>query len=91
MQKILRNAIQCRTCGDMIESTYIHDFKSCSCGRVCVDGGLDYFRRGFVESADDYIELGEVECEKGVPERKKALNREGAKRPKTRLRDYLEK
>ena len=73
----------------MIESKFTHDFKSCSCGQVCVDGGLDYFRRGFVESADDYIELGEIEGEEGVIERKKPQKREKTKTLEPRLRDYL--
>lgn len=58
MRKIIRSAIQCKHCGDVIESTHTHDLKACSCGRVHVDGGLDYLRRGFVES-DDYVELSE--------------------------------
>lgn len=60
MRKIIRNAARCNHCGDTIESTFRHDFKSCSCGRVCVDGGYDYIRRGFVEKGD-YTELSEYE------------------------------
>ena len=40
MRKILKNAVRCNCCGDIIESTHRHDFKTCSCGRVSVDGGL---------------------------------------------------
>ena len=54
---ILSNKIQCRNCGDIIESFYTHDFKRCSCCRVFVDGGKEYGRRGFTYSHDDYIEL----------------------------------
>ena len=42
---ILRNMAQCRVCGDIIESKYTHDFKTCSCGAVSVDGGHEYLRR----------------------------------------------
>lgn len=59
MRKIIRNAIRCKACGEVIESTYRHDFKGCSCGRVYVDGGLDYIRRGFTDSPDDFEELSE--------------------------------
>ena len=59
-RRIIRNAIKCNTCGDIIESVYTHDFKTCSCGRVSVDGGHDYLRRCFKESQDDYTELSEV-------------------------------
>ena len=43
---ITYNAAQCLRCGDTIESKHRHDFQSCSCGAVFVDGGLDYLRRG---------------------------------------------
>lgn len=56
--KIKTNKIQCNHCLDIIESTYRHDFKQCSCGKVFVDGGKDYLRRGF-DHADDYTELSE--------------------------------
>ena len=45
-QHLIRNAIRCNKCGDEIESTYRHDFRSCKCGAVFVDGGLDYQRVG---------------------------------------------
>ena len=43
--KILANRAQCKECGDIIESTYRHDFVTCSCGAISVDGGKDYLRR----------------------------------------------
>ena len=61
MRKITRNAIQCKHCGDIIESTYRHDFVTCSCGCCSVDGGFDYFRRGFVHSPEeDFTDLSET-------------------------------
>lgn len=57
--RIIRNAIRCNHCGDVIESKYTHDYKSCSCRNVAVDGGHDYLRR-CAESHDDYTELSEV-------------------------------
>ena len=60
MWRIKRNAIKCNHCGEIIESTYRHDFKTCSCGRVSVDGGHDYLRRCFVERGD-YTDLSETE------------------------------
>jgi len=56
---IIRNVIQCKKCGDIIESTYRHDYKTCSCGSCSIDGGHDYLRRGF-KSEDDYIDLSEI-------------------------------
>lgn len=55
--KILRNRAQCRVCHEIIESTYRHDYQSCSCGAIAVDGGTDYLRR--TGSLIDIIELSE--------------------------------
>lgn len=63
MQRITKNAIRCRHCGDIIESTSVHDFKWCGCKTVYVDGGHEYLRRGFKDSPDDYEELSEFEGE----------------------------
>lgn len=59
--KIKTNKIKCNYCGDIIESEYTHDFKSCKCGKVSVDGGKSYLKRCFTKSLDDYIELSEYE------------------------------
>ena len=59
--KIIKNCIKCNSCGDVIESFSRHDFKYCSCHRVAVDGGLDYLRRCFTDSSDDYEELSITE------------------------------
>lgn len=69
MRKIIKNAIKCKKCGDVIESTSVHDFKFCSCGSVAVDGGHDYLRRSFKNSQDDFEELSEyidVEDDKSI-------------------------
>lgn len=51
---IISNKIKCKLCQDVIESKHRHDFKMCSCGKVGVDGGLDYFKRvGLPEYIDD--------------------------------------
>ena len=62
MKKLVRNAIRCKHCGDVIESKSIHDFKWCSCESVFVDGGIDYLRRGFKTSPEeDYEDMSEYE------------------------------
>ena len=58
-RKITRNAARCNYCGDVIESTYTHDFRTCSCGRVSVDGGHDYLCRSYA-SSDCYTDLSET-------------------------------
>ena len=66
MERIKRNMIKCNYCGDIIESTYTHELKSCSCGRVSVDGGHEYLRRTFSDSPSDYTELSEWEDEEDI-------------------------
>lgn len=56
MQKILRNAIKCRHCGDVIESKFCHHFATCSCGCCSVDGGHDYLRRGLGQFTRNYTQ-----------------------------------
>ena len=56
MSKIILNSIQCNHCGQAVISHHRHDFNSCSCGRVSVDGGRDYTRRLF-QTEGDYREL----------------------------------
>lgn len=36
--------VLCRTCLDLIQSMHRHDFVTCSCGAISVDGGSDYTR-----------------------------------------------
>lgn len=58
--EILRNAIRCNLCGNVIESEYRHDMRWCECGAVAVDGGHSYLKRSFVNSPKDYTEMSEV-------------------------------
>ena len=59
MRKIIKNAIQCKICGDIIESTYRHEYVQCKCGASAVDGGHDYLRRSFKDE-NCYIDLSET-------------------------------
>lgn len=43
--RIVRNSIQCRQCNDTIESRNQHNYVTCSCGAVSVDGGTVYLKR----------------------------------------------
>lgn len=58
MKKILKNAICCNKCGEVIESKSEHDYVTCKCGACAVDGGHDYLRR-CAPSQDAYTELSE--------------------------------
>jgi len=58
-EKITRNAALCMKCDTLIESKHVHDFVSCKCGAIAVDGGHEYLRR--VGDLDGYIDLSESE------------------------------
>lgn len=58
--KIIKNVIQCKKCGEIIESKTMHDYVTCKCGACAVDGGHDYLRR-CAENEDYYIELSKIE------------------------------
>lgn len=42
---IIQNAVTCLACGDFIVSKHRHDFVTCTCGAISVDGGQSYLRR----------------------------------------------
>lgn len=72
--KIIKNAVQCLKCKDIIESKYRHDYVTCSCGNVSVDGGTDYLRRCFKEqgtwvdcSISERIQEGDDKNDKTLP------------------------
>ena len=39
--------IKCKLCLDIIESKHRHDYVTCKCGKVGIDGGHDYLRVQF--------------------------------------------
>lgn len=60
MTKILRNAIQCKNCGEIIESNDSNDFVQCKCGECAVDGGHDYLKRCFNPDGKGFVDLSET-------------------------------
>lgn len=57
--QIIKNRARCKNCKDIIESKYLHDFKSCKCGAISVDGGREYLRRSAI-NLNDIEELSVV-------------------------------
>lgn len=57
-QKIIKNCIRYKHCGDIIESKSVYDFKFCSCGKVAIDGGKNYLKRS--GNLSDWEELSEI-------------------------------
>ena len=54
------NAVKCLKCEEIIESKHRHDFVTCGCGNVSVDGGKDYCRRVF--KSKEYVEVRVVDA-----------------------------
>lgn len=55
---VVTNKAQCKLCGDVIESKHRHDFKSCKCGEISVDGGKSYIKRS-AKNLGNIIELSD--------------------------------
>ena len=72
VERVVTNKVQCHKCADTIESTHRHDFVSCSCGNIAVDGGKEYLRRvgegittkSYTDMSETYEEEIETEYEK---------------------------
>ncbi len=62
-KRLTRNAIRCLSCDTVIESTHRHDFVTCPCGMVSVDGGLAYERVLWSDKGKGFEELYEYEAE----------------------------
>lgn len=57
MRKIKINKAKCLSCGDIVESKHVHDYQTCKCGKIAVDGGLEYLRRAFPKlPMEDWME-----------------------------------
>jgi len=56
--KKFKNKARCKKCGDIIESKHVHDYVTCKCGAISVDGGNDYWKAG-AKSFDDFERLFE--------------------------------
>jgi len=60
---IVRNSAKCLLCGEEIESRSTHDFRTCKCGNLSVDGGREYLRRVFGSGDTRYEDTSIVEPE----------------------------
>lgn len=45
--KTIVSALRCPKCGDVLFSRARHDYRSCTCGSLSVDGGFDYQKISF--------------------------------------------
>lgn len=62
MSKILKNSVQCLSCGDVLESKYYYDFEKCGCdNNVELSGGLTIIKLNAV-NFDLVKSLIEFDC-----------------------------
>lgn len=40
----MRNRAKCKLCNEVIESFHMHDYVTCKCGEISVDGGQNFFK-----------------------------------------------
>lgn len=60
-RKTLKNAAQCKLCGDIIESKHRHDYVTCKCGEIFIDGGKEEYSRFGSKNMENFINLSEYE------------------------------
>lgn len=56
----IKNIAKCLLCGDIIESKHRHDYVTCKCGNLSVDGGKDYCKRSVAGDQNSYVDMTEV-------------------------------
>jgi hypothetical protein len=57
---VVTNEARCLKCMDVIQSVHRHDFVTCSCGNLSVDGGDSYLKRSFRDGVDSWVDLSET-------------------------------
>lgn len=70
----MRNRAKCKLCNSIIESFHRHDYVTCTCGEISVDGGRDYFRASAKEwtnfiRIDDFDKEIPVKVAEDTPEK----------------------
>jgi hypothetical protein len=64
---ITRNAQHCLLCDEVIESTGLHDFQTCTGRHVSVDGGLAYSRVNFAPDVVPGVDFVPLVVEDATP------------------------
>lgn len=58
---IKRNRAQCLTCGEILESKYVIDRRTCGCRSLSIDGGQSFLGRYCLYGEEGYKELSIIE------------------------------
>lgn len=61
--RYIKNSAKCLICKQTIESKQRHDFVTCKCGNLSVDGGMYYLKRS-IKHLDSYEDKSVVRHEK---------------------------
>ena len=59
-KKLLVNKAKCLLCGEVLVSKHSHDYVTCKCGNLSIDGGNEYARRVYGRS-NSYQDLSEYD------------------------------
>lgn len=59
VERVITNKAQCDNCKEIIESVHRHNYVTCKCGNISVDGGKEYLRRCYKPDAT-YTDLSET-------------------------------
>ena len=51
-KRLILNSIQCKHCLDIITSHSVHNYVTCKCGKVSIDGGSEYQHISFTSKLD---------------------------------------
>lgn len=56
----MRNRAKCKLCNSVIESFHRHDYVTCSCEEIAVDGGNDY-HKCMAKNWDNFLRLDDLD------------------------------
>ena len=60
-KKLIKNKWKCLYCNDIIESKHQHEYTTCKCGAMSIDGGTSYIRLvGDLDMMENMCERVEV-------------------------------
>jgi len=45
----MRNRAKCKKCESILESFHKHDYVTCKCGEISIDGGLEYYKASAID------------------------------------------
>ena len=61
----MKNRAKCKNCQSVLESFHRHDYVTCECGSISIDGGLDYLKCYF-DKIENFIRLDDDDKEIAV-------------------------